>query len=35
MFKYPFFKYQGLYVLKTHFDYFKSQVNNLDEMERE
>ena len=32
----PFFlQYKILYVLKTHFDCFNSQVNNLDDMERE
>ena len=30
-----FFKFKVLYVLKTNFDCFNSQVNKLDDMERE
>ena len=30
-----YFKFKVLYVLKTHLDRFNSQVNNLDDMERE
>ena len=33
--KYFFLNFKVLYVLKTHFEYFNSQVNNLDDMERE
>ena len=29
-----FFKFKVLYVLKTRFNYFNSQVNSLDDMER-
>ena len=36
MLKNPFiFKFKVLYVYKTHFDYFNTPVNNLDDMERE
>ena len=30
-----FFQYKALYVFKTHFNCFNSQVNNLDDTERE
>ena len=33
--KNPFFKFKVLYVLKTHFDWFNSHVNNLEDMARE
>ena len=35
MLKNPFFKFKVIYVLKTHFDCFNSQANNLGDMERE
>ena len=35
MLRYAFFKFDVLYVLKTHCDCFNSQVNNFDSMERE
>ena len=35
MLKNLIFKFKFLYVLKTHFYCFNSQVNNLDDMERE
>ena len=35
MLKNPFFKFKVLHVLKTHFDCFNSQINNLNDMERQ